>query len=94
MSETSTAVRQSSTVQSCFETFQFDSVAGSTRATCLYGESDYRWPEPRLLETFDSEKFRNSSNPIFGWNAQIAVIRESGEWVIVKTFGQMKTLAN
>jgi hypothetical protein len=74
MSETSIAVRQSSTVQSCFETFQFNSVAGSTRAACLYSEPDYRRSEPRRLEAFDSEKFRNSSNPIFGWNAQIAAI--------------------
>jgi hypothetical protein len=29
-----------------------------------------------------------------GRNAQKAVSRESGEWVIVKTFGQMKTLEN
>ena len=26
------------------------------------------------METFECEKFRNSSNPIFGWNAQIAAI--------------------
>jgi hypothetical protein len=54
---------QSSTVQSCFETLLSDSLAGSTRATCLNGQSNYRWSEPRPLQTFEGEKFRNSSSP-------------------------------